>query len=130
LVRGMALQALGAAAERCDRTLAHVVGIERGNQRQAPTFLLRPWLVGGLGGCYRAHGATGAAADLARALILIGGVGGNTRRPRGRRRGAGRRGGGRRRDGPGRRWLQAWPRLRQIAFWLRALPCVWLPHPA
>ena len=38
------------------------------------------WVV--LGG-HRAHGAAGATADLARALILIGGVGGNTGRPGG-----------------------------------------------
>ena len=80
LVRGMALQALGAAAERGDRTLAHVVGIERGDQRQTAAFLLRAGFVGRSWGHHRARGAAGAAADLARTFILIGGVGGDTGR--------------------------------------------------
>ena len=49
LVRGMALQALGAAAERGDRALAHVVGSERGDDGQAAALLLRTGLVRGLG---------------------------------------------------------------------------------
>ena len=68
LVRGVSLQALGAAAERGDRTLAHVVGVERGDQRQAAAFLLRARLVGGLGGrrrgAWRRRGRGGSGADL------------------------------------------------------------------
>ena len=43
----MPLQALGAAAERSDRALAHVIGIERGDQRQAAALLRRRRLGGG-----------------------------------------------------------------------------------
>ena len=102
LVRDVTLQALGAAAERGDRALAHVVGIERRDERQAAAFLLRTGLVGGLGGCHGAHGAAGTATDLARTIILVrsgrnargtscratGPLGGRGRRSRGRRSGA------------------------------------------
>ena len=84
LVGGVALQALGAAAERGDRTFAHFVGVERGDQRQAAAFLRRCRLVGGLGGRDGAHGAAGAAADLARTFVFIGTVGSNARGARGR----------------------------------------------
>ncbi|MGY4413712.1 hypothetical protein ACVWW4_005448 [Bradyrhizobium sp. LB7.1] len=67
LVRGMALQALGAAAERGDRALAHVVGIEGGDDRQAAALLLRAGLLGGLGGYHRPRSAArdrdGSGAD-------------------------------------------------------------------
>src|SRR4029079_3670004 len=85
LVGGVALQALGAAAERGDRTLAASVGVQRGDQRQAAALLLRARLVGGLGGRDGAHGAAGAAPDLARTFVFIGTVGGNARGARGRR---------------------------------------------
>ena len=87
LVRRMALEALGAAAERGDRTLAHVVGAERGHQRQAAALLLRRRLGGGLRCHDRAGDAAGATADLARTFILVGGVGGNAGRARRRCRG-------------------------------------------
>ncbi len=45
LVRGVPLQALGAAAERGDRALAHVIGSERGDHGEAPALLLRRRLV-------------------------------------------------------------------------------------
>ena len=89
LVRLMSLQALGAAAERRDRALAHVVGIERGDQRQASALLRRRRLGGGLGGSRRADNAAGAATDLARTFVLVGDVGGNTGGARGGDRGAG-----------------------------------------
>ena len=82
LVRRMALQALGAAAERGDRTLAHVVGGERGDQRQAATLLLRRGLGGGLGSHHGTGNAAGAPADLARTFVLVAGVGGDARRAR------------------------------------------------
>ena len=118
LVRRMALQALGAAAERGDRALAHVIGVERGDQRQAAALLLRRRLGGGFGGRHGAGNAAGATADLARTFVLVAGVGGDAgrarRRARRRRRGArGGRGGG----GWPRRLA---PRLRQNASWLRA----------
>ena len=84
LVRRMSLQALGAAAERGDRTLAHVVGIERGDQRQAAALLLRRRLGGGLGRRHRTDDAAGAAADLARTFVLVADVGGDARRACGR----------------------------------------------
>ncbi len=92
LVRLMSLQALGAAAERCDRALAHVIGIERGHQGQASALLRRCRLGGRLRGDHRAGSAAGAAADLARTFVLVGGVGGD----------AGRSRGGNRSGGPGR----------------------------
>ena len=70
----VSLEPLGATAERCDRALTHVVGIERGDQCQTPALLLRARLGGCLwGGC--GADAAGAAADLARTLILVGNVG-------------------------------------------------------
>jgi hypothetical protein len=99
LVGGVALQPLGAAAERGDRTFAHFVGVERGDQRQAAAVLRRCRLVGGLGGRDGAHGAAGAAANLARTFVFIGTVGSNARGARGRhccsRTGASRAGCGR-----------------------------------
>ena len=77
LVRRMSLQALGAAAERRDRALAHVIGVERGDQRQAAALLCRRGLGGGLGGSGGADDAAGAAADLARTFVLVGDVGGD-----------------------------------------------------
>src|SRR6476620_3300300 len=87
----MSLQALGAAAERSDRSLAHVIGIERSDQRQASALLLRRGLGGRL---WRRRGtdrAARAATDLARTFVLVGGVSGYTGRPRnGHRAGRGR----------------------------------------
>src|SRR5260370_11279864 len=71
----MALQALGAAAERCDRALAHVIGIQRRDQCQAPALLLRRRLCGRLGGSRGADDAAGAGTNRARAVIFIGNVG-------------------------------------------------------
>jgi len=85
----MSLEALGAAAERCDRALAHVVGVERGDQRQASALLLRRRLGRGFWRSRGAHSAAGAAANLARAFIFIRNVGGDAGRARGRNRGAG-----------------------------------------
>ena len=93
LVRRMALQALGAAAERGDRALAHVVGVERGDQRQAAALLLRRGLCGGLGRLRGTGDAAGATADLARTFILVAGVGGNAGRARRRAARCGARGG-------------------------------------
>ena len=70
-VRRVALQALSAAAERSDRALAHVVGIERGDERQAAALLLRRWLMRGLRRGNGAHGASGTPADQPRTLILL-----------------------------------------------------------
>src|SRR6185437_9971381 len=81
LVRRMSLEALGAAAERRDRALAHVVGIERGDDRQPAALLLRRRLGRRLGSRGGAGNAAGAATDLARAFILVTGVGGNAGRP-------------------------------------------------
>ena len=83
LVRGVALQALGAAAERGDRALAHLVGVERGDDGQAAALLLRCRLVGGLRRDDGAHRAAGAAANLTRTFVLL--------RPRRQRRARGRR---------------------------------------
>src|SRR5260370_36295225 len=90
----MPLQALGTAAERGDRALAHVIGIERGDQRQASALLLRRGLGGGLWRCRGTDGAAGATTDLARALVLIAEVGGDARRARGRDRAGRGRGAG------------------------------------
>ncbi|MGY4283419.1 hypothetical protein ACVWXO_002639 [Bradyrhizobium sp. LM2.7] len=106
LVRNVTFQALGAAAERRDRALAHVAGAERGDERQAAALLLRTRLVGGLGGCHGTHGAAGTATDLARTIILVrpgcnaGGATRRTGRPLSGRRG--RSGCGRRRSRRGR----------------------------
>ncbi len=101
LVRLMALQALGAAAERGDRALTHVVGVERGDQRQAATLLLRRGLGGRLGRHHGTRGATGPTADLARTVILVR-LGGNAGRAGGGgNRRARRRRGGRSRAGAG-----------------------------
>ena len=123
LVRGMSLQALGAAAERGDRALAHVVGVERGDQRQAAALLLRRRLGGGLGrlrrGERRRRGRGGSGADL------------HPRRERRRRRRA--RAPAARRRGRVPRGAAvaaaAWLRPRQNASWLRVRPCAWLPRP-
>ena len=82
LIGGVPFQALGAAAERGDRTLAHVVGIERRDQRQAATILLRAGFCGCFRGHHGAHGAAGAATDLARTFIFVGSVGRDTGRTR------------------------------------------------
>ena len=71
LVRGVALEALGAAAERGDRALAHVVGSERGDHSEAPALLLRRRLVGGLRRGDGTHGAARPAAHQARALVFF-----------------------------------------------------------
>ena len=95
LVRRMSLEPLGAAAERRDRALAHIVRIEGCNQRQAAALLLRRGLRGRLrcgGGTYSAAGAT---TDLARTFVLVGDIGGNTWRSRDRHRGAACGGGSR-----------------------------------
>src|SRR5450631_3989919 len=42
---GLALEPLGAAAERRDRTLAHLVGAQRGDQRQAARTRLPDFIV-------------------------------------------------------------------------------------
>src|SRR6266851_3600635 len=97
LVRRVPLQALGAAAERRDRALAHVVGIKGGDQGQAPALLRRRRLRGRLRGSRGANDAAGAAPDLARAFILVGDVGGNA----GSARGGHRRGGTNRSRGLG-----------------------------
>src|SRR5438046_2365678 len=94
----MALQALGAAAERGNRPLAHFVGIERSGQGEAAALLLRAGLVGGLRRGCRADCAAGTAADLARTFIFLGFDGDawrldGRRSTRGRRRGLGSRGG-------------------------------------
>ena len=78
----MSLQALGAAAERSDRALAHVVGIERGDQREAAALLLRRRFGRGLGGGRGTDDAAGAATDLARTFILVGNVGRDAWSPR------------------------------------------------
>ena len=83
LVRLMPLQALGAAAERSDRAFAHVIGIERGDQRQASALLLRRGLGGRLWRRRGTESAAGAATDLARTFVLVGDVGGDAGRPRG-----------------------------------------------
>ena len=93
LVGLMALQALGAAAERGDRALAHVVGIQRGNQRQAAALFGGRGLGGGLRSRDRTGDAAGAATDLARTFVLVGDVGGDTGRACGRRRSGLGRGG-------------------------------------
>ena len=87
----MPLQALGAAAERRDRALAHVIGIERGDQRQAAALLRRRRLGGGFRRCGGANGAAGAAADLPRAFVLVGDIGGHAGCARRRQRGGGAR---------------------------------------
>ena len=94
LVRLMALQALGAAAERGDRALAHVVGVERGDQRQAAALLRRRRLGGGLRRRRGADNAAGATADLARTFVLVGDIGGDAGRARGGQRGGAGRGRG------------------------------------
>jgi hypothetical protein len=86
----MSLQALGAAAERRDRALAHVIGIERGDQRQATALLRRRRLGGGLGRNRGADNAARAATDLARSFVLVRDVGGDTGGARGGYCGAGR----------------------------------------
>src|ERR1700740_3121987 len=98
----MPLRALGAAAERGDRALAHVVGVERGDERQPAALLLRRRLVGGLGGCGRTCRAAVTATDLARTLVVVR-LGDDAGSP-GLRRLAGRRGRScsRRADGRGR----------------------------
>src|ERR1700722_14789580 len=98
LVRLMALQALGAAAKRCDRTLADIVGVERGDKRKAAALFLRRRLRGRLGGDHRPAGST--TPNLARTFVFIGDIGRDARRARdgngrpGRRRGGGGRGAG------------------------------------
>ena len=72
LIGRMALEALGAAAERGDRALAHVVGGERGDDGQAAALLLRTRLVRGLRRRRRTRSAAGTTADLARTLIILG----------------------------------------------------------
>ena len=88
LVGLVALEALGAAAERGDRTLAHVVGGQRRDQRQAAALLLRRRLGGGLRRYGGADGAARTATDLARTFVLVGGIGGDARRARGGRSGS------------------------------------------
>src|SRR3954452_8068538 len=87
----MSLETLSAATERGNRALAHVVGVERGDQGQATALLLWRRFRGGLGGGRRADGAAWAAADLARTFILIGNIGRDSWGARGRQSGAGRR---------------------------------------
>src|SRR6185437_2374700 len=71
LVRGMALEPLGAAAERSDRTLAHFVGAQRRDQRQAAAFFRRR--ATGRRGTRgsRTRGAAGTARG-ARAVVVVG----------------------------------------------------------
>ena len=113
---GMALQPLGAAAERGDRALAHFVGGERGDEGQAAALLLRPGRCVGLRARRRGARRRRAAADLARTFVLFG-----------FRRDAGRRG-----DGAGDAGVAAWlrsglrSRLRRSASWLPVRPCAWL----
>src|SRR6185312_6347515 len=71
LVRGLALEALRAAAERGDGALAHFVGAQRVDQRQASALLLD----GRARRRTRRGGRTGAAAGAARharAVIVVG----------------------------------------------------------
>ena len=119
LVRGMSLEALGAAAERGDRTLAHFVGVERGDDGQAAArFSAR--CCGSASG--RAPDAPGRAPrrTVTRRFFLVGlehsgaGVDRGRRRRRSRRR--------RPRPSPSR------PRRRRSASWLPARPCAWLPR--
>ena len=83
LAVAMAGHALRAAAERRDRTLAHLVGAERGDEGQAAALLRRAGArrLGRRGGTRR--GAAGAAAG--RAAIVV--VGFGRERARDRRRG-------------------------------------------
>src|SRR2546423_3883902 len=87
----MSLETLGAATKRGNRALAHVVGIERGDQGQATALLLWRRFRSGLGGGRRADGAARAATDLARTFILIGNIGRDSWGACGRQGGAGRR---------------------------------------
>src|SRR5262249_8565817 len=99
LVGNMPLEALGAAAERCDRPLAHVVGIERGDDGEAATLLLRAGPVRRFRRCDGTHCTARTATNLARTLVVIC-LGDDARRADGRRRTGSRRalawGGGRR----------------------------------
>src|ERR1700682_1305745 len=79
----------GGGAEGGERAFAHVMGIECSGQRQASALLLRRRLGGGLWRRRGADDAAGAATDLARAVVLVGNVGGDTGRAR---RGGGSRG--------------------------------------
>src|SRR2546423_15291923 len=87
----MPLETLGAATKRGNRALAHVVGVERGDQGQATALLLWRRFRSGLGGGRRADRAAGAASDLPRTFILIGNVGRDAWGACGRQGGAGRR---------------------------------------
>src|SRR5207245_9571149 len=69
LVGGMRLQPLDAAAKRCDRALALLVGAERGHDREPSAILLRAG-AGRLRSRRRPCGA--AAAARARRLVLVG----------------------------------------------------------
>ena len=89
LVRLMPLQALGAAPERGDRALAHVIGIEGGNQRQASALLLRRRLGGGFRCSGGTQSASGASANLTGTFILLD-LDGDARRSAGRDCRAGR----------------------------------------
>src|SRR5437763_518641 len=62
----MSLETRGAAAKRGNRALAHVVGIERGEQGQATALLLWRRFRRGHRGGRRTDRAVGAATDLAR----------------------------------------------------------------
>ncbi|GAB1717681.1 MAG: hypothetical protein NTAFB05_27230 [Nitrobacter sp.] len=85
------IQALGAAAERGDRSLAHVVGVERGHHGEAAALFLRPQLGGGLRRDHRTRGAAAGTADHAGSLVLVAAVGGDGGRARRRRRARGGR---------------------------------------
>src|SRR6185437_14290422 len=66
-----AFEALGAAAERGDRTLAHFVGAQRGDQREAAAFFRRR----AAGRCRARGGGTRGAAGTARgarSVVVVG----------------------------------------------------------
>ncbi len=81
LVGRMALEALGAAAERGDRTLAHFVGVQRGGDGQAAALLGGRWLRGGFRSDHGPRDAATGTAHHARRFIVVGAVGGHGRWP-------------------------------------------------
>ena len=103
LVAGVTLQPLGAAAERGDRALAHLVGAERGDEGQPAALLRRRRCARGLGA------AAGRAAPPAPRRTVRGASSSSAssagRAPSGRPCGR--------------------PRLRRTASWLPARPCAW-----
>ena len=70
LVRSMSLEALGTAAERGDRTLAHFIGAQGGDQREAAAFFRRRATRRCRTGGGRTRGA--GPARLGRAVIVLG----------------------------------------------------------